>query len=166
MNEKKKFYQKTWFIMMVMFSPLFPIGIFLMWREKGVHVGFKIFFTFMYLYAIYYTFQTQDINLNQILDPKQEQVEQKEEKKVEEKQVNESNLSKDNTTIVGFVDKYEDTFGEFKKMTAVEGYNQEIYDAVYEVKTIVGTFMFYLDKGKITLVTDTQNQEIKGISYE
>lgn len=60
----QKFYQQSWFIMLLLFSPLFPIGLFLAWRDKTIHIAFKIFFTCVWVYTVIYTIQTLDFSFN------------------------------------------------------------------------------------------------------
>lgn len=163
MQEKRKFYQQSWFIMLMLFSPLFPLGMFLMWKEKGMNIIFKIIFTAVYVYAIVFTIQTQDVLFTNTNEG------QKVESKVEEKNGQPKKLSeseqKDITTMVSFVDNHEDELGEFYKAEAVETFNTEIYDSVYTVHSSIGKYVFYLNEQKVTLVTKENNQEVKGLSY-
>lgn len=77
MKEKPKFYDQSWFVMMLLFSPLFPVGLFLMWKQKGMNIIFKIMFTLIYLYAIVYTLEQQDILFTKQNDGVNVQIEEK-----------------------------------------------------------------------------------------
>ncbi len=55
MNDKQKFYDKTWFMWVMLFF-ITPIGIFLLWKNKRYHnvvrIALSIFFGFMFLVII------------------------------------------------------------------------------------------------------------------
>ena len=148
MKREDKFYNKTWFIMMLLVSPLFFVGLILAWREKGIPVYFKIFFTVVWVYAIVFTFQTQDVG-RMFMTP--EQIEVKEEALYREQL----------TTMVGEVAEHEDVYGEFGKAEPIQNFLRPTYDSAYDVKTSIGSYTFYFKDKQLLFVTDSKGKEIK-----
>lgn len=143
MKEKRKIHQQSWFIMLLLFSPLFPIGFFLMWKEKGMHVGFKVFFTLVYIYAIVYTLQTQQVHF---MPQKPVPTEQKEEVVKED--------HSDVTIMVSYIAAQEDELGEYYQSEQVKDFNKEKYDSAYKVTTSIGEYLFYLKDNKVVEATE------------
>jgi hypothetical protein len=143
LKQKKKFYQQNWFIMFLLFSPLFPIGLYLMWREKDFHIAGKIFMTLVWIYAIVYTLQTPKVLfLNKTID-----------------EITPSSSS-DVTAIVSFIDENKEKgFGKFydaKKKNS----NPEKDFSIYKVSTSSGEYQFHLHDHKVISVYDINNKEI------
>lgn len=148
MKNEQKFYNKTWFIMMLLVSPLFFIGLILAWKEKGIPVYFKIFFTAVWLYAIVFTFQTHDVE-RMLMTP--EQVEAKEQ----------ALLNEQLTTMVAEVSKYEDIYGEFGKAEPIKKFLRPTYDSAYEVETSTGSYTFFFKDKELLVVKDSKGKDVK-----
>lgn len=147
MQNEQKFYNKTWFIMMLLVSPLFFIGLILAWREKGIPVYFKIGFTAVWIYAVIFTFQSQDVE-RMFMTP--EQIEVREEALYREQL----------TTIVAEVEEHEEMYGEFSTAEPIQKFQRPTYDSAYDVNTRMGNYMFYFKDKKLLLVKDSKGKEM------
>lgn len=148
MQNEQKFYNKPWFIMMLLVSPLFFVGLILAWREKGIPMYFKIGFTAVWVYSVIFTFQTQDVG-KMFLTPEQIEVKQ------------DALYREQLTTMVGEVAEHEDLYGEFGMAEPTQKFQRPTYDSAYHVKTSIGRYVFYFKDKELRLVTDRKGNEVK-----
>lgn len=147
-QEKRRLYQQSWFIMMLLVSPLFVVGLILAWREKGIPKVVKIMFTAVWIYAVIFTFQTQNVGRMFMTQEKTEAVD--------------IALMKEQSGIMrDYAKQHETVLGEIEETQPTQKFRKPTYDSAYVIKTTTGTFNIYLKDRKIELVTDKENKKIE-----